>query len=916
MTISIPQDIANTSLTLQWAHYYVTQRNWSVFPADIAEKKSLLYTAHPLTQGRKWGQTKDLAQIEKIAAFFQATTRIGIATGEQSGIFVFECDTPEGHNVDGLASLRELEAKHEVLPHTLMAKSPSGSRHYYFAWPGFKVTSSTGKLDPKTGRLRRGAIALGIDVKGDGGMVIAPPSINADGRAYQWLNDLPIAPAPPWMVEHLRKSSRAERDPQTRSVPVIVAPIGTRPTPGLPAANTLRDECAKLAEMQEGDGRNNGLLLAAKAIGRFVASGEIAEDVAIYDLLTAAKVCKTFGDKTEQQCRATIRSGFGYGAQDPTKPVSVMFGGVSAPQAAAPAGAIPMMSGQQTICNEGVPIVAAFNQAHPIAHSTDILLPYDLAATDLRGPLIEAIGKMVTLAEQQRQALKFDEIADVLGVLKTAHEITFNAVVARIRQTGAVLAPGNLKRAEEAFDGLVRRALCVGLGFRPGKKNDEPDPRLSENVDVLLDRIGTELRYNLWSRTPEYRLHGQEWRRFTTSAQNVITRHAYSETYKFFVSDSLLTRCLDAIWHQHDFDPALDEINSLVWDGVARLDTWLHPTVGAPIDAYHTAVCRNVVGGIVKRIRHPGCKHDETLLLIGPQGLGKSEIGKALALHKDWHLDNLDVNLPVKELVPAMAGRLVIEFAEIDNYGSKHVAKVKQFITTVNDAGTLKYDKYADDNFRRSIFICTTNEDAPLRDASGGRRFLPVRVRREVDAEWLRANVHQILAEAAQYEMAGETFGIPRSVWAVAGTHQEAARSRTVEEDAIVSWFGTETEKTTGCRWLWASDLSAAFRHQRMNPKAKIGHVMKEMGYDSDRRTIGGRRDRVWFRNWPDIYIPADVRQWFSTFTTGQAVATWTLLPVELTPAQRRAEEGMRNAQGLPPMPPRAGHQNHSRFVR
>ena len=73
-----------------------------------------------------------------------------------------------------------------------MAESPSGSVHRYYRHPGngIRITS------------RSGALARGVDVKGDGGMVIAPPSKRGDGH-YRWLNNLPIADTPDWLLELL-----------------------------------------------------------------------------------------------------------------------------------------------------------------------------------------------------------------------------------------------------------------------------------------------------------------------------------------------------------------------------------------------------------------------------------------------------------------------------------------------------------------------------------------------------------------------------------------------------------------------------------------------------------------------------------------------------------------------------------------
>jgi hypothetical protein len=163
-------------------------RGWHVFPAHSSgEKKS--HKSAAFSNGRAWGATTNAVQIKSDFARWP-NANIGVATGPKSGVWVVEADTPEGHDVDGIASLRKLEAEHGAVPETLMAESPSGSLHHYFNYPpGVTVRNSTSKLGP------------GIDVLGDGGMVIAPPSSRPGKGVYRWLNAAPIADAPPWLIE-------------------------------------------------------------------------------------------------------------------------------------------------------------------------------------------------------------------------------------------------------------------------------------------------------------------------------------------------------------------------------------------------------------------------------------------------------------------------------------------------------------------------------------------------------------------------------------------------------------------------------------------------------------------------------------------------------------------------------------------
>ena len=119
----------------------------------------------------------------------QPGANIAIATGERSGVWVLDVDQ---HGDDGEATLRALEREHGALPLTLTSKTGGGGRHFFF------------KFDPSAPVRNRQSKALklaGIDVRGEGGYAIAPPSTHASGAAYVWENPIAaVEPAPIWLL--------------------------------------------------------------------------------------------------------------------------------------------------------------------------------------------------------------------------------------------------------------------------------------------------------------------------------------------------------------------------------------------------------------------------------------------------------------------------------------------------------------------------------------------------------------------------------------------------------------------------------------------------------------------------------------------------------------------------------------------
>lgn len=126
--------------------------------------------------------TSDRQQLE---AWFAVApdSNLAIRTGAESGIVVLDVDGPAG-----MQALAELEESEGALPLTARVFTPSGGSHFYFQHPGIPIRSDAG-------------IAPSIDVRGEGGYVVAPPSLRDDGRSYFVVDaDAPITAMPDWLV--------------------------------------------------------------------------------------------------------------------------------------------------------------------------------------------------------------------------------------------------------------------------------------------------------------------------------------------------------------------------------------------------------------------------------------------------------------------------------------------------------------------------------------------------------------------------------------------------------------------------------------------------------------------------------------------------------------------------------------------
>ena len=194
----------------------------------------------------------------------QPDYNIAIATGLISRVWIFDVD-----GATGALTLRELEAKNGTLPVTLISITSSGP-HFWFR--------PTGEIQSSAGR-----VGDGCDVRGDGGYVLAPPSVHPDGPIYRWGNDVPIATAPDWLVALTRKRPTITKG----ALATMRVPLQHNGSPGVYGKAALEYEITALASTPNGQ-RNHALNRAAFSLFQLVAGGELDEADVLNRLIAAA----------------------------------------------------------------------------------------------------------------------------------------------------------------------------------------------------------------------------------------------------------------------------------------------------------------------------------------------------------------------------------------------------------------------------------------------------------------------------------------------------------------------------------------------------------------------------------------------------------------------------------------------------
>jgi putative DNA primase/helicase len=283
------------------------------------------HTKHPLTK-------KDIdpstgIDIPNSGGFRKATTdqvqirswwrefpnaMIGVPTGSRSGFWALDPDAPdEPGKPDGRLSLATLQDQHGKLPATHTHLTPGGGKHLLFKW-----------LDDKPVTNREGAIAKkGINVRGEGGYIVMPPSVSSIGKAYlieeslDWFN---FAIAPEWLYDLIL--SPKPQSISERAVAQIQPPDILKSTPPQDrnrryAGAALRSEADTVASTRLD--RNNQLNNSALKLGSLIAAGELTQIEVVDALYNASVVNGYVASDGRSATMNTINSGLRKGMEKP-----------------------------------------------------------------------------------------------------------------------------------------------------------------------------------------------------------------------------------------------------------------------------------------------------------------------------------------------------------------------------------------------------------------------------------------------------------------------------------------------------------------------------------------------------------------------------------------------------------------------
>lgn len=321
---------------------------------------------------------------------------------------------------------------------------------------------------------------------------------------------------------------------------------------------------------------------------------------------------------------------------------------------------------------------------------------------------------------------------------------------------------------------------------------------------------------------------------------------------------SVVQQAVEAVARDASFHPVVDYLEGLEHDGVPRLATWLSDYLGAAPTSYHQEVSKVMLVGAVARIYQPGCKSDLVPILEGKQGAKKSTAMRTL--FAPWFSDEL-AELGSKDAAMQTRSIWALEISELDAMSRAEISRIKAFISRTTDRFRPPYGKRLIESPRTCVLWGTTNSGVYLKDESGGRRFLPVKVGR-IDIDRLQADRDQLWAEAVAAYRAGDPWWLTDSQAQADAEQQQKARYTGDPWDDRIAKF-TEGREFVAIEEILQDALHIETGRLTQIDQNRVARCLQSMGWERKQRRIGsGQRRWVYVQPVTDSIVSPPLGSW------------------------------------------------------
>ncbi|KVC92866.1 virulence protein E [Burkholderia ubonensis] len=310
-----------------------------------------------------------------------------------------------------------------------------------------------------------------------------------------------------------------------------------------------------------------------------------------------------------------------------------------------------------------------------------------------------------------------------------------------------------------------------------------------------------------------------------------------SQKYGISVRPDIVMSAVLLVADATHFHDVREYLNGLEWDGVERVRAMPSKYLHVVDSEYVQLAFMKWMIAAVARVVEPGCKVDNVLILEGRQGWRKSTALKVLA-GKQWFTDT-PIQIGNKDTYAVMAGKWIIELAELDSLNKTDSSAAKSFFATETDRFRNFYGKRATDVHRQCVFAGSVNFDAYLKDESGNRRYWPLRCGGLVDIDGIARVRDQLWAEAVHLYREGVVWHVTEAERPLFEVEQAERYEGDVYEDVIGKQL--EYAARTTMEEILRDVLKLDSSKWTLPEQRRIGKALKSLGWVRKRESTGSR---------------------------------------------------------------------------
>jgi len=414
----------------------------------------------------------------------------------------------------------------------------------------------------------------------------------------------------------------------------------------------------------------------------------------------------------------------------------------------------------------------------------------DFAVVDAGKAELEEAQRMLTAAKQATPAT----IREAVNTLKRDK----NGVLAVLPNVLTILSIAEVTQQQIAYDSFKDGLMCAPAGTE--------EWRPIRDTDYTAMRIWLENRGNFYP-----------------------------------VSKDMVRDAVHYLGEQNQMDTAQTWLGSIQWDGVPRIDSFMPKYMGTIDASYERSVGKYLWTALAGRIMSPGCQVDMVPILVGKQGLGKSQGVKALVPNKEFYVE-IRLDEQDDAIARKMRGTLVGELAELRGLRTTDLDRIKAFVTRTDEKWTPKYMEFSTTFSRRLVMIGTTNEDEFLVDDEN-RRWLPVRTT-GVNVTAIIRDRDQLWAEAMQLWLAEGVLW--QDAERLARKAQEEYKSDDPWESMVRDWLMDNDAAAYRSHDIILQAIGLGVTQINRGHELHLAQVMRKLGFTRRVLRIGGHNTKAW----------------------------------------------------------------------